>query len=538
MLRLTGQAVALTALGAGCSTPRNRKKSGPSGRVTGDLVGDPVGERILAEGGNAVDAAVAAALVACVTSPHRSGIGGYGGHMTLALAGGKKIASIDFNSAAPAAAREDMFALNDKGGVVDAAHMYGWLAVGVPGTMAGLQLALDRYGTKSFRELAQPAIRFARDGYIMPSGQATTIRGAAARLKNDPGSARLYFENGEPLKAGVPARNPDLAALLTTLADNNSADAFYRGDIGQRIAAGIRKNGGLVTAADMAAYHAREVQPLRLKWNEFDVFTAPLTAGGLTVLEALTFLRALSWDKAAAGPRATHARLEALRVAWKDRLELLGDPEHSPVPVERLLSVDYANETAEKIQAAVRAQQPLPQQIKTNSADGTTHISAADSAGNLVAITFTQGGSFGAQVTVDGLGLTLGHGMSRFNPRPGQPNSPGPRKRPLHNMCPTVVLRDGQPVMAVGGRGGVRIPNTIFEVLTKFVVQGGSMEAAIAAPRIHCMGDTALTLEQSWPAADREYLQRMGFQVKTGPGAYADAVSFNPKTGECRAMGR
>ena len=538
MLSLTGQAVALAALGTGCTTSSNGKKPGTYGRVTGDLVGDLVGEHILAEGGNAIDAVVAAAMVACVTSPHRSGIGGYGGTLTLALAGGKKITSIDFNSVAPAAAREDMYRMDNSGAVVDKANMHGWLAVGVPGTMAGFQLAIDRYGTKSFRELVQPAIRFARDGYTVPGEQATTIRGAAPRLKKDPGSAGIYLPNGEPWKANAVARNPDLAAMLSALAEKNSAEAFYRGDIGRRIAEAIQKGGGLVTAADMANYQAREVEALKLKWNEFDIFTAPLTSGGLTMLEGLSFLRALAWDRIAASPLATHARLEAMRVAWKDRLELLGDPKHARVPIERLLSMDYARAAAEKIQAAVRAQKPVEQQIKTNPADGTTHISAVDGAGNMVAITFTHGGSFGAQVTVDGLGLTLGHGMSRFNPLSGHPNSPGPRKRPLHNMCPTVVLREGKPVMAVGGRGGVKIPNTVFEVLTQYVVLGRSMEEAIAAPRLQTMGALDMTLEQFWPAADREYLQQIGFQVKAAAGAHADAVSFNPKTGECRAADR
>jgi gamma-glutamyltranspeptidase/glutathione hydrolase len=540
MLRITGQAAAAGALGVSCSLAGARKPAAQEkrGLVVGDPVGAQVGGRVLAEGGNAMDAAIAAALATCITAPSRCGIGGYGGHMIIALAGGKRITSIDFNSTAPAAARPDMYSFDSKGEVTGRANFHGWLAVGVPGTLAGFQLALDRYGTRSFRELVQPAIAFARDGFTLSAGQAGALRATRAGLRNDPGSAKLYLNNGEPLKAGETARNPDLAHLLIRLAEKNSAEPFYRGDIAQRIADGIQKNGGLVTARDMAAYQAREVEPLRLKWNAFEIFTAPLTAGGLTVLEELSILKALRGKQLPSGPAGAHARLETLRVAWKDRLELLGDPEKVRVPVGRLLSGDYARSAAERIEAAVNAKQPLPLQIEKHLQDGTTNLSCVDGSGNLVAVTFTHGGGFGAQVTVDGLGLTLGHGMSRFNPRPGHPNSVAAHKRPLHNMCPSVVLRDGRPVLAVGAAGGVKIPNTIFDLLEQFVVRGSSIEEAIAAPRMHTTGALELTMERAWPQMEQDYLKQIGFNVQTGIGATASAVSFDPKTGECRAAVR
>jgi len=540
MLRLTGQAVAVGALGASCSLAAARKQAAREqrGLVVGDPVGAQVGERVLAEGGNAIDAAIAAALATCITAPSRCGVGGYGGHMIIALAGGRKITSIDFNSTAPAAARADMYSFDAKGEVTGRANFHGWLAVGVPGTMAGFQLALDRYGTRSLRELVQPAIAFARDGFTISSGQAAAIRSTAQRFRNDPGSAKLYLKNGEPLKAGETARNPDLARLLTRLAEKNSVAPFYRGDIAQRISDAIQKNGGLVTAKDLADYQAREVEPFRLKWNEFDIFTAPLTAGGLTVLEELSILKALRWEQSPSGPASAHARLEVLRVAWKDRLELLGDPEKVQVPVGRLLSTDYARSAAERIEAAVKAKQPLPLQMEKPLQDGTTNISSVDRNGNLVAVTFTHGGGFGAQVTVDGLGLTLGHGLSRFNPRPGHPNSVAARKRPLHNMCPSVVFRDGRPILAVGAAGGVKIPNTIFDILTQFVVRGSSIEEAIAAPRMHTTGTLDLTMERAWPQPEQDYLKQIGFKVATGSGAHASGVSFNPRTGEVGAAER
>jgi len=540
MLRLSGQAAVAAALGAGCARPAagNKPARSETGRVVGNPVGAQVGERVLAEGGNAVDAAITAALAVCVTSPWLSGIGGYGGHMMIALAGGKKITSIDFNSTAPIAARDDMYPLDEKGEVNGRINQHGWLAVGVPGTLAGFQSALDRYGTRPFREAVQPAIQFARDGFVVAPGLATAIRGAQAQLKNEPGSARLYLENGEPPQPGVTLRNPDLAKMLATLAGRNSVDSFYRGDIGSMIAHAIQKNGGLVSAADMSAYRAREVSPLEMRWDDFRICTAPLTAGGLSVLEALGVLRELRWPRLSTGSAALHARVETLRTVWKDRLELLGDPDHAAVPLKRLRSTAHARELAGKIEAAVKTQRPLAVDLPKNSASGTTNLSAVDREGNMVAVTFTQGGAFGAQVTVDGLGLTLGHGMSRFNPRAGHPNSPGPRKRPLNNMCPTIVLRGGRPVFAVGGAGGVKIPNTIFDILAAYVVKGGSLEEAVAAPRVHTTGMLDLTLERAWPQAEQDHLKGMGFKVSAGSGARASAVAFDPATGRCSGAER
>jgi len=296
-----------------------------------------------------------------------------------------------------------------------------------------------------------------------------------------------------------------------------------------------------VTAKDLAAYQAREVEPLSLSWNDSTtLYTAPLTAGGLTILEAVAILKALNWKKLSSSPAGAHARLEALRLAWSDRLNFLGDPEKVKVPVDHLLSANYARELAAKVEGAVKARKPMAIEVRKHSDEGTNNICSVDRRGNLVAVTLTQGGSFGAQVTVDGLGLTLGHGMSRFEPHPGHPNSPGPGKRPLHNMCPSLLEHNGAAVLAVGGAGGVRIPNAIFDLLTHYWIGGATLEEAIAAPRLHCTGTLNVVIESGWPKADAEYLKQIGFKV--GPelpaAAHVSAVSFNPKTGECRSAMR
>jgi gamma-glutamyltranspeptidase / glutathione hydrolase len=540
MLVRTGQAFAVGALGAPLwSLAKSNSNPRPKpGTIVGDALGAQSGLKILESGGNAIDAAVAAALTACVASPSRCGIGGYGGHMMIALAGGRSVACIDFNSVAPAASTADMYPLDDKGEVKGRVNHFGWLAVGVPGTLAGLQLALDKFGTRSFREMVQPALALARTGIQIDSVCAQAIQAATIRLRQDPGSAKLYLRNGGPLKAGELLPNPDLAELLSTLAKRNSVASFYRGDIAQRIAEAFQKNGGLVTAKDLAAYQARKVEPLKWKHNDFAVLTAPLTAGGITVLEALAVLEALDWPSRPPSTVRIHAQLEALRLAWKDRLELLGDPEKVNVPVKQLLSSEHARGLAAKVDRAVKAGKPLEIQIQPNRATGTTNISCVDQHGNLVAVTLTHGGDFGAQVTVEGLGLTLGHGMSRFNPHPGNPNAPGPGKRPLHNMCPTVVLCPGKTTIALGGAGGVMIPNALYGFLTSCVLENRSMSEAMSAPRMHSTGTSQVRLEPGWPEADTAYLKQIGFQVQTGSSARLGAVSFDAKTGDCMSVMR
>jgi gamma-glutamyltranspeptidase/glutathione hydrolase len=497
----------------------------PHGDVVGEPTAEKVGLRMLADGGNAMDAIVAAALTAAVAAPHQTGIGGYGMSAIVAFDGGKRIVAIDGNSTAPAAMSADTFQPAADGKVPGRVNETGWLAAGVPGILAGLQLALDRFGTRSFREVVQPAIGVARDGFRWPANLATMLRGNKP-FEKDAGSRKLYFPDGQPLAAGVLFKNPELAELLDTLAKANSVDAFYRGDIAQRIAEAFQKNGGLVTARDMAAHQARLVEPLTLKWGEQTVHTAPLTAGGLSALQMLRAMQAMNWEKMPVGFARSHARIEAARLAWRDRLTLLGDPDFARVPVAKLLSEEYARESAEKITSAVTTGKLIAHAVTPNSQTGTISLSAVDKHGNMAALTLTHGQGFGAQVTVDGLGLTLGHGMSRFDPRPDHPNAPGPGKRPLHNMVPTLVTRDGKPVLAIGGRGGRKIPNALFEVLTQFVVLGRPLAESIAAPRMHTEGDATLEFEKAWPEDETESFRKLGYTVKTAGNATLSAVAL------------
>lgn len=498
-----------------------------TGYVVGEPLAEPIGMKILAEGGNAFDALVATALAGAIMQPHQTGIGGYAAHAMIAHDGGKKITSLDANTTAPAAFRDDIFTPGADGKVPDRKNEYGWLATGVPGLIAGLHLVVSKFGTRPFSAALQPTIKLLRDGFPFAANSASAIKAAAPRMSKDPGSRKVYYPDGQPLAVGATYRNPELAELLEALAKANSVEPFYRGDIAQRIADAFQKNGGLVTTKDLAAHQPRLVEPIALTWDaQTTVHTVPLTCGGLTTLQMLAALRALEWGKMRVGLARTHTRVEAMRLAWRDRLTLLGDPDFVKVPQAKLLSEDYARECAEKIQTTVKAGKLLAHAVTAQDHGGTLSFSAADKAGNFIALTLTHGNSFGAQVAVDGLGLTLGHGMSRFDPHPGHPNAPGPGKKPLHNMVPTLVTRGGKPVIAVGGRGGRKIPNTMLQFLSQSVLFGKSLDESMNAPRIHTEGTTAVEFEPKWIASDLEGLKKIGYNVKAASAATLSAVAL------------
>lgn len=492
--------------------------------MRGEPTAEQAGLAMLQRGGNVADAIVTAAFTAAVAAPHQTGLGGYGGHAVLALDKGRRLVAVDFNSMAPAAARPEMFPLDAEGGVVGLRNMYGYLAAGVPGIPAGLELILTRLGTRPLREVLQPAIRLAEEGFPLGAA-AASVRAAAQQLAADAPSRALYFRDGRPLAASDRYVNPDLARLLKQMAEDNSVQTFYRGPAARQIAVAFRQGGGLVTEADLAAYQARLVEPLTLTWGDWTVWTAPLAAGGFTVLHVLRLLQALGWDRRPLDdPETCHLQVEAMRWAWQDRLQYLGDG--ADEQAQRLLDPSSIAAAAEKIAEAVRRRQPLPVRATSRPEHGTIHLSAVDREGNLAALTLTHGGSFGARVTVPGLGVTLGHGMSRFDPHPDHPNAPGPHKRPLHNMCPTIVAHRGMPQLALGGRGGRKIPNAVLQVLLELLARGQSLTGAMAAPRLHTEGTLTVFLEPRGPAAPREVLAGRGYEVQTAPSAVVSAVRY------------
>jgi gamma-glutamyltranspeptidase/glutathione hydrolase len=491
MLVATANLLVVAAVAPSCVTAKRHETRGI---VLGDVAGAKAAEQVFADNGNAIDAAIAAAFVAGVSSPSKCGIGGYGGSMMIARHG--KIYCIDFNSVAPSAARPDMYPLDKNGNVVGKVNFHGWLAAGVPGTPAGLQLALQKFGTMSLREVLRPAILLA--------GQK---------------SSTPYF------------KYETLRETLTTFADRNSVDSFYRGDIAQQIADTFAQNGGLVTTKDLAAYHARVVTPYSLQWDDTTVYTAPLCSGGLTPLQALSIFKSTRWPHEPSTPQRTHAQIEALRLAWRDRGLLLGDPDFVEVPVEKLLSTDYARDLEDEVEATVRAHIPLPLDISNIQQTGTVNISAADRDGNLVALTLTMGNGYGAHVAIESLGIALGHGMARFDPQPSHPNSVAPGKRPLHNMCPSILCIDGQPTIAIGAAGGTKIPNALYEFFCNYLGERQSFAQAVDGPRFNTTGSLELHVENGFASDQRSYLKQIGFKLSNGPGPFVSAVRIDHRTG-------
>ncbi len=409
--------------------PAAIRSAEPSGK--GIVIGQPqaaeAGKSVLAQGGNAVDAAVAAAFVAAVVAVPGTGVAGYGGHLVVAKPDGS-VSAIDFNTVSPSALKPDTFVVDEKGNVKGDANTYGWLAAGVPGVPAGLQLALDKFGTKPFAELIKPAIRVARDGFPIDRTFATALKAAKERLSHDPGSARLFFKKSEPLTTGEIYRNPDLADLLQTLANRGGVATFYKGDIADRIAAAFMKYGGLVTTDDLAKYKAEEVTPLKIEFQGHTIYTPPPSSGGLTILQSLLALKALDWPTLnIKEATTTQALVEALRIAWNDRQQFLGDPKFVNVPIERLLSEEYAQETADRVRAAVKNMKPIEGKSDGRPSGGTIHLSAVDASGLSVALTLTHGGYFGAASNNRWSGNFYGswNFPVRSQTRPCQLSSPG-----------------------------------------------------------------------------------------------------------------
>jgi gamma-glutamyltranspeptidase/glutathione hydrolase len=502
--------------------------TGERGIVVGYPHANEAGAEILAAGGNAIDAVVAAALAAGVVAIPSCGIGGYGGHMIMGTAGGK-LSAIDFNSTAPAAARPDMFQVDDKGNVKDKVNSVGWLAAGVPGTLAGLQLALDKFGSMKFARVVQPAIRIAREGFESPIAFKVWFDPAnAPPRKHDPASVKLFMPNGKLLNKGDTFRNPQLADLLQRLAESGSVEPFYRGEIAREIAEQFKKNGGIVTEKDFNNYQAIEQKPYQSEYLGHTVATAPLTAGGLTMLQVFAALAALDWHQMSKGsPTKFQAMVEALRIAWGDRLRWFGDPKFVDVPIERLLSQKYAKESAQQVKQAVAEKRPVRVSTDGRTAGGTVNLTACDARGNVAVITLTHGDGFGARVTVDGLGLLLGHGMSRFEPTPGKLNSIAPGKRPLDNMSPSIVLKDGKPAVALGGVGGRRIPNAVFQTLLQLLANDRNLNDSVQAPRIHTEGGLELHIERGIPKADIDYMRQIGYKIAPPLGAFVSAAQYS-----------
>ncbi len=458
-----------------------------------------IGVDILRRGGNAIDAAVATGLALAVTLPRAGNLGG-GGFMLVYLAKEKKTVAIDYREIAPADTPPGVF-LNEKGEAEPMKSRDTGLAVGVPGTVAGLALALREYGSGKFSlaELVAPAVALARDGIEVTDDLADSLPAAQARLNRWPSAARIFLHpDGSTPGRGERLVQTDLASVLEAIGRDGER-AFYEGPVAEKIVASVRAAGGRMTLDDLKSYHAVERAPLHGTYRGHEIVTIPPpSSGGVHIIELLNVLEGFPLAAQGANSAANiHVMAEAMKLAYADRAEYLGDPDYVAVPVKGLISKAYAEGLRAEISltrarpsAEIKALDPMPYE-----SDQTTHFSIVDKDGNAVANTYTLNFSYGLGLVAEGTGILLNNELDDFAAKPGAPNAyglvggsanaPGPRKRPLSSMAPTMMFRNGELELVTGSPGGSRIITIVTEIILDVIDFGMNIAEATEEVRIH-----------------------------------------------------
>ena len=483
---------------------------------------------MLNQGGNAIDAAVATGFALAVTLPRAGNIGG-GGFMLVHLAAENRNVFIDYREMAPAAATRDMF-LTPEGEVDKRLAYFSHKASGVPGTVAGLIHALEQYGTLPLETVIQPAIDLAANGFIMDITLHQNLSARAERLAQDPETKRIFLrEGGKAPAIGSLFKQPDLAGTLQRIADKG-LEGFYAGKTAELIASDMAANDGLITQEDLASYVAVERTPVTGQFRGYDIVSAPPpSSGGIHVIQMLNILEPYpleTWGHNSA--QYLHHVIEAMKLAYADRSEHLGDPDRMDAPIDFLLAKDYATTRRGIInsaQATASAKIAAGVMPAPESPD-TTHYSVADSAGNVVSNTYTLNFSFGSHITIPGTGILMNNEMDDFAARPGFPNAYGlvqgeknsvaPGRRPLSSMTPTLIFRDGEPWLATGSPGGSLIITAVMQTVLNAMTFDMNIAEAAAAPRIHhqWMPDRVL-IEPGISRDTLDILEGMGHNIET-----------------------
>jgi gamma-glutamyltranspeptidase/glutathione hydrolase len=521
--------------------------------VTAQHLASDVGAAVLRQGGNAVDAAIAAGYALAVTHPCCGNLGG-GGFMTIHLADGRNT-FINFREKAPLAARADMF-LDAQGNPVSDKSVNGHLAAGVPGTVLGLETARREYGTLPRSILMAPSIRLAEDGFILTRGDVDVLEVGTAQFRAQPNVAAVFLHQGAPFKPGERLVQKNLAATLRAISDGGP-QAFYQGAVADAVAASSRANGGILTQKDFAAYGVTESAPISCRYRGYTVLSAPPpSSGGVAVCEMLQVLEAYPLKTLGFhSSDSVHLMTEAMRYAYRDRNTYLGDPAFVENPIARLLSMHHA----ESIRARIQPHRATPSSALGDGAAAdekatTTHYSVVDAKGNAVSVTYTINDDFGAKVIAGDTGFFLNDEMDDFTAKPGAPNlfglvqgkanSIAPGKRPLSSMTPTIVLRDGKPVLVVGTPGGSRIITTVLEIIVNVIDHGMALQEAVDAPRMHhqWLPDTLAGEPFAFSADTVKSLTRMGYHVVPlepwGTGNAAEAIGIAPAdAAQAKALG-
>lgn len=494
--------------------------------ATQEALATEVGIDILRQGGNAIDAGVAVGFALAVTLPRAGNLGG-GGFMLIHSAKTGEAVALDFRETAPSAAGRDMY-LDDKNEVDEQRLRYSYQSAAVPGTVAGLTLALERYGHLPLRQVIAPAIRLAEQGFPVSEDLAATLQEARERLSHWPESLKIFFKaGGIPYQPGDLLIQRDLAQSLKAIADQG-ARAFYDGVIAEKIAADMKANGGLITMADLKNYRPLIRQPVKGSYRGYEILSMPPpSSGGVHLIQILNILEHFPIGELGHNGAATlHLMAEAMKYAYADRSQYLGDPAFVQVPVEGLIAKGYAAELAKRIDPhrPRPATEIEPGDPLAYESDQTTHFSVMDGAGNIVSCTYTLNFSYGSGITAAGTGILLNNEMDDFSAKPGVPNAYGliggdanaiePGKRPLSSMTPTIVLKDGKPFLATGSPGGPRIITTVLQILMNVIDHGLNIAAATLAPRIHHQWlPDELRVEQGLSPDTIRLLEGMGHRV-------------------------
>ena len=498
-----------------------------------------VGVDVLKRGGNAIDAAVAVGLALAVVWPSAGNIGG-GGFMVIRMADGRTTA-IDYREMAPAAAHRNVY-LDEKGEYIKESSQYGHRAAGVPGTVAGMALALEKYGRLKWATVIEPARRLAAEGFPVWYQLERSLKGSSTQLSRYPETKRIFLRDGNPYETGETFRQPELAAVLTRLKSFGPRE-FYSGRTARLIEAAMKRAAGngtpWMTVEDLKNYRAVERTPLRGNYRGYEVITMPPpSSGGIAMLAMLNILERYDLKGMGAGSAAAlHLQVEAMRRAFADRAEFLGDPDFVKVPVAGLTSRGYADRQAATIDplratpsSAIGHGDPVPYE-----SEETTHFTVVDSDGNVVSNTYTLNDGYGNKITVEGAGFLLNNEMDDFAPKPGSTNFYGliqgeanavaARKRPLSSMTPTIVLRDGQLQFAVGSPGGPTIINTVTQIILNIIDFGMNIQQAIDWPRLHhqWMPDEIRYEPLGVNPDTLRRLQEMGHRFATMPRNIGDA---------------
>lgn len=464
--------------------------------VSTSPIATDVGVEILRAGGNAVDAAVAVGFALAVTHPSAGNIGG-GGFMMVHLAEGSREFSLDYREKAPAAASPDMY-LDEEGKVIEGLSTNGYLAGGVPGTVAGLHLAWKEFGSLAWEELLRPAVRLAGEGFVVSHALSQSLKRAGGRMEGYPESRRIFLRDGDYYREGEIFRQPELARTLALIM-KQGPDGFYQGETARLIADDMRENGGLITLEDLAAYEAGFREPVRGMYRGREVVSmGPPSSGGTILLEMLNIME--NFPVPSPGCNSSefiHLKAEIMRLAFADRAEYLGDSDFINVPVKGLTSREYAAGLAPRIRKdwATPSKTVYAGKPPGYEPEETTHYSIVDKDGNGVAATTTINWGYGSGVTIRGAGFLMNNEMDDFSSGKGIPNAFGllqgeanaieGGKRPLSAMTPALVKKDGSLRMVLGSPGGPTIINTVFQVLLNVVDFSMDIQEAVDAPRIH-----------------------------------------------------